>query len=116
MWSFASDMSFLRLSAARSVCQAMRRCTRAVAFQNAPTARDRRWKIIRGFEAERGTAAVTFGGSGGGPPSTTTSAVIELVWMVEKAELVALLLEDGWRPPQEGSDDETDDEERTRLC
>ena len=36
--------------------------------------------------------------------------------MVEKAELVALLLEDGWRPPQEGSDDETDDEERTRLC
>ena len=36
--------------------------------------------------------------------------------MVEKAELVALLLEDGWRPPQEDSDDETDDEERTRLC
>ena len=36
--------------------------------------------------------------------------------MVEKAELVALLLEDGWRPPQESSDDETDDEERTRLC
>ena len=35
---------------------------------------------------------------------------------VEKAELVALLLEDGWRPPQEDSDDETDDEERTRLC
>ena len=34
----------------------------------------------------------------------------------EKAELVALLLEDGWRPPQEDSDDETDDEERTRLC
>ena len=58
MWSFASDMSFLRLSAARSVCQAMRRCTRAVAFQNAPTALDRRWKMILGFEAERGTAAV----------------------------------------------------------
>ena len=35
--------------------------------------------------------------------------------MVESAELVALL-EDGWRPPQEKSDDETDDEERTRLC
>ena len=81
-------MSFLRLSAARSVCQAMRRCTRAVAFQNAPTALDRRWKMILGFEAERGVVeAVTFGGSGGGPPSTTTSAVIELVWMLEKAEL-----------------------------
>ena len=70
-----------------SLGQAMRRCTRAVAFQNAPTALDRRWKMILGFEAERGTAAVTFGGSGGGPPSTTTSAVIAVVWMLEKAEL-----------------------------
>ena len=43
--------------------------------------------MILGFDAERGTAAVTFGGSGGGPPSTTTSAVIELVWMLENAEL-----------------------------
>ena len=44
--------------------------------------------MILGFEAERGVVeAVTFGGSGGGPPSTTTSAVIELVWMLEKAEL-----------------------------
>ena len=43
--------------------------------------------MILGFEAERDTAAVTFGGSGGGPPSTTTSAVIELVWMLENAEL-----------------------------